>query len=136
MIDQLIGAIEDPDSLVMLLFSYYGGGVWSEKPDDFSAVFNRDAKWLLNGRCIVGPEQAAEARNQVARLKQRLKPFTDGRVPFTYLEYEGPGRPPSVFGEAKLERLCELKARFDPENRLRYNANIVPRPRTARYENE
>lgn len=130
-IDVLVKAVEPTDSEVMLLFSYYRGGAWSRHAEDFTAVSHRNGAWLLNGRAIFkggsGDEaRVARAKAQVAALAKGLAPFTDGAVPMTYVEYEGPARLADVYGEAKLARLREIKRRYDPQNRLRFNANIPP----------
>ncbi|WP_157896172.1 FAD-binding oxidoreductase [Mycobacteroides chelonae] len=126
LVEQLVASVRDPESRLMLLFSFYGGGRWSERAEEFSAVSHRDGQWLMNGRAIVALGDADTARRQVADLAARLAPFNDRSVPYTYVEYEGPSRLPDVFGQAKLLRLRELKRIIDPNNRLRYNANIAP----------
>lgn len=127
-IDALIDSISRPESLTMLLFSYYRGGVWSRLPEDYSAVSHRQSSWLLNGRAFFSdPALIGAAKLQVASLATRLAPFNKRKVPFTYLEYEGPSRLPDVYSGGKLERLRSIKRKYDPENLLRFNANIAPR---------
>jgi len=130
-IDVLQKTVSQPDSSIMLLFSYYRGGAWSRKAEDYSAVSHRHASWLLNGRAIFprtegDDSQVAKARKEVADLAAALAPFGDHAVPYTYVEYEGPSRLHDVYGAAKLQRLRELKHQYDPRNLLRFNANIPP----------
>lgn len=127
-VDALVDVVSAPKSLTMLLFSYYRGGVWSRLPENYSAVSHRQTSWLLNGRAFFKDTALIdEARKQVAALAKRLAPFNKQEVPFTYLEYEGPSRLPDVYSGDKLERLREIKRKYDPENLLRFNANIAPK---------
>ncbi|EBO9655625.1 hypothetical protein JP88_003801 [Salmonella enterica subsp. enterica] len=113
--------------MMMLLFSYYRGGVWSREPENKTAVSHRDSSWLLNGRAFFkGDEMAVSmAKRQVATLARDLSPYNKG-VPFTYLEYEGPSRLMDVYGVDKLRIMRDIKKKYDPDNRLHYNANIPP----------
>lgn len=126
-VDILVKTVSPQDSMMMLLFSYYRGGVWSRSAENKTAVSHRNASWLLNGRAFFkGDEQVvAIAKKQVATLAQDLAPYNKG-VPFTYLEYEGPSRLEDVYGAQKLDKMREIKAKYDPDNRLRFNANIPP----------
>lgn len=126
-VDILRSTVEQPDSMMMLLFSYYRGGAWSRLDEGTTAVSHRNASWLLNGRAFFKGDAAtvARAQTQVSGLARQLAPYSSG-VPFTYVEYEGPSRLPDVYGEAKLARLREIKRRYDPSNLLRFNANIAP----------
>jgi len=126
-VDVLRDIVEPEDSMMMLLFSYYRGGAWSRAAEEATAVSHRNASWLLNGRAFFkgDADTVAQAQRQVSALAARLAPYNRG-VPLTYVEYEGPSRLPDVYGEDKLARLREIKRRFDPCNRLRFNANIAP----------
>lgn len=126
-IDVLIDSVSSPESLTMLLFSYYRGGAWSRLPEDYSAVSHRQSSWLLNGRAFFNdPSLIDAAKEQVASLAKRLAPFNKREVPFTYLEYEDPSRLPDVYSGGKLACLRSIKCKYDPANLLRFNANIAP----------
>jgi len=66
-------------------------------------------------------------------------PGPDGRPPLSrgvrrpvggYLDYGASDEPlervRAAYGEAKFERLRQVKRRFDPHNLFRYNHNIPP----------
>lgn len=126
-VDILVQTVSEDDSIMMLLFSYYRGGVWSRLPESKTAVSHRNASWLLNGRAFFKGDNnvVSVARKQVATLADKLSPYNKG-VPFTYVEYEGQCRLIDVYGEGKLNALKRIKRNYDPDNRLRFNANIPP----------
>ncbi len=57
-----------------------------------------------------------------------MQPHGSGGVYVNFLGNEGLERVRAAYGEAKYDRLAQLKARWDPENLLRMNQNIVAVP--------
>jgi hypothetical protein len=55
-----------------------------------------------------------------------MKPWSAGSVYVNGLSEDDSGRVKEAFGE-NFERLCEIKAQYDLQNRFRRNQNIPPR---------
>ena len=70
------------------------------------------------------PEREAGARAWVARLRDRLMPFSRG-VYVNNLDAEGPARVQEAYGP-NYDRLRAVKRTYDPDNVFRGNQNIVP----------
>ncbi len=116
--------IRSPHSAVIL---FQVGGALNLVPEDHSAVGNRDARYVLN---IAGSwEQAGEdpANIDWARAAWNdMKSFSTGGTYINFLtEDEGPERIEAALGKG-LQRLAQVKAKWDPENTFRTNRNIKP----------
>jgi FAD/FMN-containing dehydrogenase len=103
------------------------GGALNELPEDHSPVGNRDATWVLN---ISGSWASADddARN-IAWARDAWNDFRPHSTGGTYLNFlnqdDGADRMRDALGDA-LDRLAQIKARWDPDNLFRTNRNIVP----------
>ena len=117
-------AIGSPHSAVIL---FPLGETLARLPADHSAVGNRDARWVLN--LTASWERAEEDATHIewARAAWRdLRTFSTGGTYVNFLtEEEASERIQSAYGP-NLERLREVKRRWDPENRFRINKNITP----------
>ncbi|MEA2563892.1 MAG: hypothetical protein QOH06_5396 [Acidobacteriota bacterium] len=116
--------IRSPHSAVIL---FQIGGALNRLEEGHSPVGNRDARYVLN---IAGSwEQAGddEANIQWARgAWNDMRPFSTGGTYINFLtEDEGPERTKDALGKG-LQRLAEVKARWDPNNLFRTNRNITP----------
>jgi hypothetical protein len=88
---------------------------------------NRDARYVLN---IAGSwEQAGDDRANIEWAREAwtdMRPFSTGGTYINFLtEDEGAERIEAVIGKG-LQRLAEVKAKWDPENVFRTNRNIKP----------
>lgn len=116
--------IPSPHSAVIL---FQIGGALNQHEADHSPVGNRDARFVLN---IAGSWEKAEAdpiNIEWARAAWTdMKPFSTGGA---YINFqtadEGHDRMEAALGNA-LQRLGEIKAKWDPENVFRTNRNIKP----------
>jgi hypothetical protein len=101
------------------------GGALNSLNDDHSPVGNRDAHYVLN---LAGSwEQASEDRANIEWAREAwhdIKSFSTGGTYINFLtEDDGPERTKAALGKG-LQRLAEVKARWDPENVFRTNRNI------------
>jgi FAD/FMN-containing dehydrogenase len=122
----LAGRIPSPHS-ALILFPI--GGVLDRLPNDHSSVGNRDASVVLNITSAWERADDDAANIEWARSTWReLRRFSTGGTYINFLtEEEGAERTQAAYGP-NLERLAEIKGRWDPENRFRVNKNIAPRP--------
>jgi FAD/FMN-containing dehydrogenase len=118
------GRIRSPHSAVIL---FQIGGALNQLKEEHSPVGNRDARYVLN---VAGSwEKASEdsANIEWARTAWNdMKSFSTGGNYINFLtEDEGPERIKAALGEG-LERLAQVKAKWDPRNVFRTNRNITP----------
>jgi hypothetical protein len=116
--------IASPYSAVIL---FQIEGALNRMEPDFSAAGNRNAHFVLN---IAGSWEKADddARNigWARDAWNDMKEFSAGGNYINFQTYdEGADRIEAAFGKG-LQRLTNLKARWDPENFFRTNRNIQP----------
>jgi FAD/FMN-containing dehydrogenase len=105
------------------------GGALRDEPAGGSAYSGRSAGYLVNPEADWDEVDSDEANVTWAReLIEALAPHTVG----TYLNFpglleEGEAQMRAGFG-GNFERLTQIKAKWDPDNVLRLNHNIPPRP--------
>jgi FAD/FMN-containing dehydrogenase len=116
--------IRSPHSAVIL---FQIDGALNQLKEEHSPVGNRDARYVLN---IAGAWERAE--EDTANLKwardawNDMKSFSTGGTYINFLtEDEGSERIKAALGKS-LERLAEVKAKWDPQNVFRTNRNIKP----------
>ncbi len=105
------------------------GGAYGRVADDETAFGgSRSARYLVNITSIAADNATYEAdREWVRTMWESLKPYSSnsgGYVNFMN-EYQE-DRVRSAYGAAKYDRLSAIKARYDPDNIFRLNANIKP----------
>lgn len=118
------GRIRSPHSAVIL---FQLGGALNRLDEAHSPMGNRDARYVFN---VAGSWERAEddeANIEWAREAWRdLRPFSTGGTYINFLtEDEGAERVEAALGPS-LQRLAEVKRRWDPENVFRTNRNIEP----------
>ena len=116
--------IRSPHSAVIL---FQLDGALNRLEDAHSAVGNRDARFVLN---VAGSwEQAGEDSSNVEWAREAwndMKSFSTGGTYINFLtEDEGPERTEAALRKG-LQRLVEIKTRWDPQNVFRTNRNIKP----------
>lgn len=116
--------IQSPYSAVIL---FQIGGALNQLRAEHSPVGNRDARYVLN--IAAAWENAGDdpANIEWARAAwNEMKSFSTGGTYINFLtEDEGPERIEAALGKG-LERLAEVKAKWDPQNVFRTNRNIKP----------
>ncbi|MGH8868039.1 MAG: FAD-binding oxidoreductase [Actinomycetes bacterium] len=132
MSDDLMAAMRDsfadcpvPDGEVGVL---HLAGALNDHDDDDGAVGNRDARYVMGTNAMWAPDdpEGDAYRQWVRTADERVRPHTTGR---TYINFqtadEGADRVRATYG-ANLDRLAEVKRRYDPGNLFRVNRNIPP----------
>ncbi len=115
---------------IMPVFSL--GGAYRDVDDDATAWGGRrDDTWVLNIAAIAPTPDLLEAdRSWVRSMCEALQPYAAGTGTYVnFLNDPDEDRIRASYGPAKYERLSRIKAEFDPDNVLHFNANI--RPATA-----
>jgi FAD/FMN-containing dehydrogenase len=116
--------IPSPHSAVIL---FQLEGALNRLKEDHSPVGNRDARYVLN---VAGSwEHADDDKVNVEWAREAwtdMRTFSTGGTYINFLtEDEGPERIEAALRKG-LQRLAEVKARWDPENVFRTNRNIKP----------
>jgi FAD/FMN-containing dehydrogenase len=116
--------IRSPHSAVIL---FQIGGALNRLDDGHSPAGNRDARYVLN---LAGSwENMSDDRANIEWAREAwndMKSFSTGGTYINFLtEDEGPERTRAALGKG-LQRLAEVKARWDPQNVFRTNRNITP----------
>jgi FAD/FMN-containing dehydrogenase len=116
--------IRSPHSAVIL---FQMEGALNRLSQDHSPVGNRDARYLLN---IAGSwERPGDDGANIEWARQAwndMRQFSTGGTYINFLtEDDGAERTQAALGGA-LERLAEIKTRWDPQNVFRTNRNINP----------
>jgi FAD/FMN-containing dehydrogenase len=103
------------------------GGALNDLPDDHSPAGNRDARFLLSvGGSWDRADDDALNMDWVRSTWESLRPFSTGGNYINFLnEDDGEDRFEAALGGA-MDRLREVKARWDPGNLFRTNRNILP----------
>jgi FAD/FMN-containing dehydrogenase len=116
--------IDSPHSAAIV---FQLGGAIASRPEDHSAVGNRDAGAVFNITAAWEKPSEDAANVEWARSTWRdMKRFSTGGTYVNFLTEEEEGdRITSAYGR-NLSRLREIKARWDPENLFRMNKNIAP----------
>jgi FAD/FMN-containing dehydrogenase len=110
---------------------HHMGGVFGRVAEDATPFPNRSARYWLN---VYGfwPEASDDAARIafVRGFAADMEPLASGGQYVNFLGQEG-GRDPvsaalAVYGPGKLDRLRDIKRRYDPDNVFRLNHNIPP----------
>jgi FAD/FMN-containing dehydrogenase len=116
--------IVSPHSAVIV---FQLGGEIARRPVDHSAVGNRDAAAVLNITASwEKPEDDAASVEWARSAWNDMKRFSTGGTYVNFLNEEDTGERISAAYGKNLDRLREIKARWDPENLFRVNKNIAP----------
>jgi FAD/FMN-containing dehydrogenase len=116
--------IQSPHSAVIL---FQIEGALNQLKQEHSPVSNRDAHYVLN---LAGSwEQAVEDEANIEWAREAWNDIKSYSTGGTYINFltkdEGPERMEAALGKG-LQRLAEVKAKWDPENVFRTNRNIKP----------
>ncbi len=129
--DDLIGVIVDHASQVTSPHSsipiFTLGGAVSRVADDATAYSSRDAAHDINIVAAWEPDDPEPDRHiaWVRGLWDDLRPYATG-VYVNFLSDESQDQVRAAYGDAKYQRLVDLKSRYDPDNVFRFNQNIRP----------
>ena len=96
-------------------------------PAESAAFGGRHAGWNVSPIAIWDDPADDESMIAWARTTTAaLDPLSSGGGYINYGSHDGPDRALAVYGRERLARLRAVKARYDPENRFRFNLNILP----------
>lgn len=105
------------------------GGAISDVPESDSAYGHRQAPLILNINARWTEASDADRHIEWTRhLWREMQPYSAGGTYTNFTSSDDQDRTPDSYGEVKYGRLSELKRRFDPENLLHLNQNILPAP--------
>ena len=132
MVDTLVEHCGAQDWIGTAADLHHMGGAFGRVAEDATAFPNRAARFWLN---IYG--FWSDPAHDAARIAW-VKEFSDAMRPHAmagqYVNFLGHDdadahrKALAAYGPAKLERLMELKRRYDPANLFRINHNIPPKP--------
>ncbi|HET8601929.1 MAG TPA: FAD-binding oxidoreductase [Segeticoccus sp.] len=103
------------------------GGAIADVSEEATAVSNRKAPYLAHPIACWRDDSATEHEMEwVRNFSAAFEPALTGGL---YLNFEpgtGQAEVRAGYGDAKAQRLAELKRRWDPDNLFRTNHNLVP----------
>jgi FAD/FMN-containing dehydrogenase len=103
------------------------GGAIARVPEDATAFTGRSAAfWVGVEAQWTEPERDDEFVSWSRQTWEALKPFTTAGTYVNDLVEASEALARAAYGDAKYERLVELKRRYDPDNVFRLNQNIRP----------
>lgn len=117
--------LEAPANQIVL---FQIGGALNEHPEDDGAMGNREARWACVVQAMWAPDSPAGEANRawVRRAWEALRLFSTGG---NYVNFQTDDEPTERTAESyrgNLERLRQVKRRYDPDNLFRVNRNIRP----------
>jgi FAD/FMN-containing dehydrogenase len=102
------------------------GGAMARVPDDATAFGHRGAKMMLNvAATYKSPDEGLEHAAWVDSLATALSDGTSAAY-VGFLRDDGDKSVRRAYPPATLERLAEVKRRYDPDNLFRRNLNVHP----------
>jgi Berberine and berberine like len=103
------------------------GGAVGRVPEDATAFTGRSAAfWAGVEAQWTEPDRDDEFVSWSRQTWDALKPFTTAGTYVNDLVEASEALARAAYGEAKYDRLVELKRRYDPENVFRLNQNVEP----------
>jgi FAD/FMN-containing dehydrogenase len=110
-----------------------GGAFAAVAEQDTAFGCSRAARFVVNLIAMApDAELLASDRAWARSLWQALAPHSSDIGGYlNFMADDDPARVQAAYGSAKYERLARVKARYDPDNVFRINANIKPEPPRA-----
>jgi FAD/FMN-containing dehydrogenase len=109
------------------------GGAMARVPDDATAFGHRGAKLMVNIAAMYGSaHEAPEHEAWASSLAAALSAGTTAAAYVGFLGDEGEDGARRAYPPATLERLAQVKRRYDPGNLFRLNLNVPPGEPTER----
>ena len=109
---------------------HHMGGAFGRVSEDATAFPNRAAKYWLNIYGFWADASDDGARTAwVKRTSDAVRPYAMAGQYVNFIGHEGGDayeKALAVYGRTKLDRLMEVKRRYDPENLFRINHNVPP----------
>lgn len=116
-----------PTALCSTTVEHIIGGAAARVPADATAFGTRNAEHNL---LILGASDDRDmddtVRAWVREFYEAMQPFSSGDVYVNYMDNDESDRISEAYDKAHFSRLAKLKQKYDPENLLRMNQNILP----------
>jgi FAD/FMN-containing dehydrogenase len=129
-IDDILAGVTTVPSPNSLSSIWNFGGATAQVPADATAFGDRSMPWMYSIDSVwEGAENDAANIGWTRDFWGRMQRYShDGRM---YLNFPGQGEEgdrllEDTFGADNFQRLREIKAKYDPDNRFRFNQNIRP----------
>lgn len=125
LIDTLLQYADKLPSAASEIFLGQLGGAINRVPVDATAYPHRNVEFVMNLHARwEDKEQDNHCKDWSRNFYQATLPFATGGIYVNFIS-DGDQMVENAYGE-NIEKLSKLKAKYDPENRLRVNQNIVP----------
>lgn len=122
----LTATAEAPSTLSAIDFEYLGGAI-SNGSTDAAAFPHRRAGYLCSASAQwLTPADDGPNMSWSRRTVDGLAPWLDHGGYVNYLPTDAEARAEDTYGTRVLDRLREVKRRYDPQNRFHRNHNIRP----------
>ncbi len=122
-----VATVPSPNSLSSI---WNFGGATAQVPEQATAFGDRSMPWMYSIDSVwEGADNDAKNIGWTRDFWQQMQPYSyNGRM---YLNFPGQGEEgekqlQDTFGSDNYRRLREIKAKYDPGNRFRFNQNIRP----------
>jgi Berberine and berberine like len=126
LIDMLVEHANRAESPLHSLVIEFFGGAASRVAPAATAFAQRKAEYNIQLSAQWTDPAGRDKHVAWARTgAQKLAPFSSGAVLLNYLGNEPPAEIEAAFGD-NLQRLRELKRKYDPHNFFQQNQNIMP----------
>ncbi|OBY32324.1 FAD-binding oxidoreductase [Mycolicibacter kumamotonensis] len=103
------------------------GGYASRVPPEATAVATREHPYIIHLMTTwTDPADTARCTAWAGQAFEILRPLGPAGAYLNFVGDEGQDRIRATFGDAGYQRLADLKARLDPDNRFTLNHNIRP----------
>jgi FAD/FMN-containing dehydrogenase len=103
------------------------GGYASRVPPEATAVATREHPYIIHLMTTwTDPADTARCTAWAGQAFEILRPLGPAGAYLNFVGDEGQDRIRATFGDAGYQRLADLKARLDPDNRFTLNHNIEP----------
>lgn len=103
------------------------GGYASRVPPEATAVATREHPYIIHLMTTwTDPADSARCTAWAGQAFEILRPLGPAGAYLNFVGDEGQDRIRATFGDAGYQRLADLKARLDPDNRFTLNHNITP----------
>jgi FAD/FMN-containing dehydrogenase len=125
-IDRMIAAMPNAKAMMNGVQIRGLGGAFGRVPAAATAFSDRDARYLTSIIAVWADpsEDATPHREWIRSIWDQVKHEASG-VYVNFLETEGEERIRECYGE-NIDRMVELKRKYDPANMFRFNQNIKP----------
>jgi FAD/FMN-containing dehydrogenase len=126
-VDTLTEHMEHSNAMFVVTQLRALGGAMARVPADATAFGHRQARLLVNVAAMYNrPEDGPAHEAWASGVETALSSDAPAAAYVGFLGDEGEAGTRRVYPPATLERLADVKRRYDPDNLFRLNANVPP----------